>query len=298
MINRRLVLVPSHFHFSQWEIGEYRKYFREVRDLRKHRSIRSDDILLIHSWNWMHRFSDVKCYKRFGMLFPGFGFQPWMIPDHVVQAQQLLQKYDAAFVNDGPVWERMQNYPKVHWVPFSADHKRFVKTRKRNRFEKIIQVARNDFYKGRHISEAAMKLLPYKWELHPKPTTGKRATRGYKISWESLSNIYQSADGFLSPNMIGLVPDFQVDAKYNQATMEAGLSGCLIFWHDIMDTGNDFETVFPISLDPKEIAEKIRDVVISIDLDKHSTLTSQEFHEKCNVEKAVKAKVEIMKGYL
>ena len=39
---------------------------------------------------------------------------------------------------------------------------------------------------------------------------------------------------------------------------EAGMSGCIIFWHDAMNLGNRFETVFEISIDPVEISQKDR----------------------------------------
>jgi hypothetical protein len=118
------------------------------------------------------------------------------------------------------------------------------------------------------------------------------------MAWSSLKDIYQNADGFLHPGMIGEGPHRQVDPKYCTSVREAGLSGCIIFWHDAMGLGNDFETVFEVSLEPKEIAETIQDVVSSIDLDKHSTATAEEFYEKCNATNAVKAKVEIIKEFL
>jgi hypothetical protein len=171
----------------------------------------------------------------------------------------------------------------------------FKKTRKRDKFKRIIQVASPSFwqYKGRHIAEAAMKLMPYEWELIP----GWAHLGGY-VPFEDLPAIYQNADGFLNPNMIGDPPGYYIDCTYTGTTIEAGLSGCIIFWHDCMELGNRFETVFEISLDPVEIAQKVQDVVNSIDLDKHSTRTAEEFHEKCNIENAVKQKVEIMKKFL
>jgi hypothetical protein len=236
--------------------------------------------------------ADTKCMK-FGMLYPGYGFHPYYRPECLQAILPVIEKYTAIFVNEGPVWERLRGHSKVHLVPFSADHTRFKKTRNRAQFKQIIQVARPSFYKGRHISKEVLASLPYQGSLFPR-SDRETAT----VSWNRLVDIYQNADGFLSPNMIGPPPRYEIDAKYSQATMEAGLSGCIIFWHDCMSLGNSFETVFPISLEPKEIVQRIQDVVSSIDLDKHSTLTAQEFYEKCNAGKAVQAKVEIMKRHL
>jgi hypothetical protein len=297
MINNRLVLVPrvTKMHFAKWEKVEFQKHFSCVGEACNPNSIKADDVLMVYSSRWIPRFEKVRCRAKFCMLFPGWNFDPFVRKDYKqTRIINSALQYTSIFVNEGPIWEVMRGKPKTHLVPYSVDNSKFQKRRRRLQFKCIIQVARDEPYKGRYISEAAMKMMPFEWRLYP-PNTGDMNNM---LPWSTLPEIYQNADGFLSPNMIGPRPYFRVDAKYNAATMEAGLSGCIIFWHDCMNLGNSFETVFPISLDPKEIAERIQDVVGSIDLDKHSTLTAQEFYEKCNAESAVRAKVEIMKRYL
>jgi hypothetical protein len=300
MFNTRLIITPKDYHFAQWEIPELRKHFKAVIEVKlPHRFLKKDDILLCYGYPRIEEYANAKCRAKFGMVYPAVGIRPWHpdLQDHlrIRRISSTLEKYNALFANEGPVWEKMRTHcPNMFLVPFSADGGLFKKTRIRTKFVRIIQVARQAIFKGREISYAAMQLMPYNWELYPPQG---RYHKEYTVTWLDLVKIYQDADGFLSPNIIGRPPKYDVDAKYNQATMEAGLSGCLIFWHDCMNIGNSFETVFEISTDPKEIAQKIQDVVGSIDLDKHSITTAQEFYEKCNAENAVRVKVGIMKRF-
>ena len=302
MINTRLIITPERFHFARWEIEEYKKHFKEVIEVQKlYRVLKENDVLLCYAFPAFEEFQNAKCRAKFCMLYPGWRFNPWNRGTAIIKAKTIARKYNAVFVNEGPVWERVKDDPKFVLVPYSAAHKFFTKYRKRTEFKKIIQVARTSAYKGRDISEAAMKMMPYEWALYPPQSEEYfhvKTKSGYPIEWCQLPTIYQEADGFLSPNKIGPPFKYEVDAKYNQSTMEAGLSGCLIFWHDAMGVGNSFESVLEISLNPQEISQKIQDIVSSIDLDKHSTLTAQEFYKKCNAESVTKAKVDIMKRFL
>jgi hypothetical protein len=177
-------------------------------------------------------------------------------------------------------------------VPFCANTRDFRKTRKRDKFRRLIQVAARYEYKGRHIARQAMERLPYEWGLYP-------AEDGEPyIPYATLPPIYQQADGFLHPNMIGQPPGYYVDGKYSASTCEAALSGCIIFWHDAMGLGNDLETVFEVSLDPKEIADKIQQVVGSIDLERHSSRTEEEFRDRFSIERAVSEKMKVIGDFL
>jgi hypothetical protein len=285
-------MYPRGFHFSQWEVSEFSKYFRKVSQTSRDHKIRPSDVLMVYNARQIEALADMKCVK-FGMLYPGFWFHPYRRPEHLQKMLPIIDKYDAVFVNEGPIWESLKGHPKVFLVPFSANDKVFKKTRNRGIFSKIIQVARPEIYKGRYIAEEAMKLMPYRWELVPR-SHRRTAT----VDYSRLPEIYQQADGFLSPNMIGPAPDYEIDAKYTQASMEAGLSGCIIFWHDCMSLGNSYKTVFEVSLNPDEIAQRIQSIVSSISLEAHSKATAQEFYEKCNAADAVRVKVKIMEKFL
>ena len=115
---------------------------------------------------------------------------------------------------------------------------------------------------------------------------------------EQMIDLYQNADGFLHPGTIGPPPGYWCDGKYTVSLIEAGLSGCIIFWHDAMSVGNSMKTVFEVSLNPVEIAERIKDVVGSIDLDKHSTETSEEFRLKYGIENTVSEMMRVIQSCL
>lgn len=299
MINKRLV-VSQHrnsFHFNKWEKHLFKKYFREVvyhslEDDPKCEVIKKDDVLFVYAMITLY--NHVKCDNKFGIFYPGFGFNPFKNREKALKSGYLFDKYDAIFMNEGPIWETFKQFPNAILVQYSCDPNIFKKTRQRDTFKKIIQVAgKIGPFKGRHISTEVFKLLPYESELVPADSDPVMY-----IPWERLPEIYQNADGFLSPNLIGPPPEYQIDAKYQVSLIEAGMSGCIIFWHDCMGLGNSMETVFEIPSDPAGISQKIQEVVGSIDLEKHSALTAQEFYEKGNMHDATKYKVDIMKKFL
>lgn len=302
MINRRLVLcqITAGFHFSQWDIPEFEKYFSNViihcRDADpEYTLIKKDDILYVYGVGF-YPTPKIDCFAKFGVLFPGFALRPLTNLIQRAEIAKEIRAYTAVFVNEGPMWESYRGTSNVYKVPHGVASNLFKKTRVRNKFKRIIQVANNKYtspYKGRHISEAAMKLMPYKWELIPE----NDHPYGY-IPFNDLIAVYQNADGFLSPQMVGPPPECETDCNYNGTTLEAGLSGCVVFWHDAMGLGNKLETVFEISLNPVEIAKRIQDIVNNINLEKHSLLTAEEFYEYCNIGNSIKCKVEIMKMFL
>jgi len=293
MIDRRLIIAQREgFHFS-WMNSAFRDYYREVVVISDAAyPAREDDVLLVNAF--LGDFRHLKCCQKFGILYPGFGFHPYKRPEQFQEMKVLFSEYDAIFCNDGPVWEAVKRdgtCRHFHLVPFCANSHDFKKTRKRDKFRRIIQVAARYEYKGRHVSKQAMEMMPYEWELIPEED-GE-----WYVPYESLPALYQGADGFIHPNMIGSPPGCYIDGKYSASTCEAGLSGCIIFWHDAMNLGNDMETVFEISLDPKEISEKVQDVVSSIDLDRHSDKTAEEFREKHGIEVVVAAHMRVMSEF-
>lgn len=296
MINRRLVVSQwsRNFHFSKWELEKFKKYFKEVvyhyiEDDPACTVIKKDDILFVYAMLGMY--NHVKCHAKFGILYAGFGFQPIIYPEQAQGMEYIFDLYDAIFLNEGPAWEAYKHKDNAILVPPSIDPNVFKKTRIRTDFKKLIQAAgKTGEYKGRHISTEVFNLLQYDCELVPTDNDLL-----IYLPHEQMPEIYQNADGFLSPQQIG--PAY-VDAKYTASLCEAGMSGCIIFWHDCMKLGNSFETVFEISLNPPEIAQTIKDIVGSIDLEKHSILTTQEFYEKCNTENAIKIRIETMEKYL
>ena len=301
MINRRLVISQwtRTFHFSTWEIDKFKKYFREVvihyvEEDPTTSILQKDDVLFVYAMVSMysHIKSGIDCYAKFGILYAGFGFQPIIQPEQIKGLEYIFDDFDAIFLNEGPAWEAYKHKDNAVLVPPSIESSIFKKTRIRTDFKKLIHAAGKSTgpYKNRELSAKVFKLLPYECELVPADDVPVMY-----LPHDQMPEIYQNADGFMSPQRIG--PTY-VDAKYTASLCEAGMSGCIIFWHDCMNLGNSFDTVFEISLDPNEIAQTIKDVVSFIDLEKHSQLTAEEFYEKCNTDNAIKIRVETMEKYL
>jgi hypothetical protein len=295
MQNRRLIVGQiENFHFS-WMNDEFRKHFREVIvTSNPWFPANEDDVLLVNAC--LGSFYNLACKRKFGILLPGFGFHPYKRPEQFNEMKPVFAKYDAIFCDEAPVGEAVKRdgtCKNFHYVPICANSCDFKKTRKREKFRKIIQVASHGAEKGRDVSKQAMKLLPYECELIPRDNESY-----FQRSQEQMIASYQEADGFLHPGRVGPAPGYFVDAKYTVSLIEAALSGCIIFWHDAMNHGNSMETVFEVSLDPKEIADKIQQVVGSIDLDAHSTKTANEFRDKYSTENNVKRMMDIMVQWL
>lgn len=295
MINKKLIIAQiENFHFS-WMNEEFKKYFKEVVVVSSNSyPANEDDILLANTC--LGSFQDYPTKLKFGIVLPGFSFHPFNHPEHVEALKPCLSKYDAVFCDEAPVgysFQRNGTIKNFHIVPICCNTRDFKKTRVRDKFKRIIQVASHGSEKGRFEAKAAMKLLPYEWQQYPGDTENY-----FKIPQNEMPNIFQNADGFLQPGRIGDPPGRFMDAKYTVSLIEAGLSGCIIFWHDVMGIGNSMKTVFEVPLNPKGMAERIKDVVSSIDLEKHSILTAEEFREKHSIENTVRAKMEIIQRFL
>jgi hypothetical protein len=72
------------------------------------------------------------------------------------------------------------------------------------------------------------------------------------------------------------------DAKYTATLLEAGATGALLFWHDTLGLGNDFETVFSLPLDVDEAAKEILNIRNNINIEGHSKRTAEEIRDRCN----------------
>lgn len=298
MINKRIIIAQKNhnFHFSQHDKYEFKKYFREVVyhyliDDPELKEIKKDDILFVYAH--IGFYEKAAAENKFGILYPGFGFHPFKNPEQAKQVEPRFDQYKAIFMNEGPIWETYKHKSNAILAPLSCDPNVFKKTRKRNTFKRMVHIAgQTGSFKGRHISKEVFNLLPY--ECEQVPAEGEPMY----IPYDRIPGILQNADGFLFPSIIGDPPHYPIDAKYNVSFTEAGMCGLIMFWHDALGTGNTMETVFEIPIDPIGIAEKVKEVINNIDLDRHSILTAQEFYDKCNMYDAIKFKVDIIKRFL
>ena len=295
MIDKRLIIGQiENFHFS-WMNGEFGKYFKEVVvTSNPWFPARKDDVLLANAA--LGSFQRMECRLKFGIMLPGFGFHPFKNPEQFEALKPTFARYDAVFCDEAPVWEaarRDGTCRNFHKVPICANSRDFRKTRKRSEFRRVLQVASHGSEKGRDVARKAMALMPYEWEQ--VPAEGREY---FSVPQSEMPGVFQRADGFLHPGRVGDPPGYWTDAKYTVSLIEAGMSGCVVFWHDAMGVGNSMETVFEVSLDPAEIAERVKEVAGSIDLDAHSERTSREFTAKHSIENTVKAKMEVMSGFM
>lgn len=108
-----------------------------------------------------------------------------------------------------------------------------------------------------------------------------------KMGYESHSVViekYHAYDGFV--HVAAETPP-HVDGKYTATLLEAGLTGCILFWHDTLGLGNDFETVFNLPLDARKAADEILLIRRGIDIESHSKQTSEEIYERVNPQKVM-----------
>jgi hypothetical protein len=96
-------------------------------------------------------------------------------------------------------------------------------------------------------------------------------------------------DGFV--HVAAEVPPF-VDGKYTATLLEAGLTGAILFWHDTLSLGNDFETVFNLPVEPNTAAAKILEIRSGIHVETHSRLTREEILDRCSPDKVVRMRYE------
>lgn len=88
-------------------------------------------------------------------------------------------------------------------------------------------------------------------------------------------------------------PEF-IDGKYTASLLEAGVTGCLLFWHDTWGLGNNLETVFDLPLSTWQAADRIRDIATSVDIESHSALTREEIITQFSVANSVRVRAESM----
>lgn len=106
---------------------------------------------------------------------------------------------------------------------------------------------------------------------------------------------YQSYDGFV--HVAAETPPM-VDGKYTAALLEAGATGAILFWHDTLRLGNDFETVFDLPLEPDEAARQILEIRRNLDVPRHSRLTREEILDRCDPANVMRIRYEKMRALL
>lgn len=270
-----------------------------------------DVVVLAFGPDVLERAARLPALRRVAMLFPGFGCDPYHNLAYRKYALAVIEScYDLVFVNPGALEVSYEASEKVCVCPFSIDT-RLVQCRSfRRSIESLIHIsAKNAPQKDWPRSENIMKQTGLRYEIFPPRHTldplqdrFKRAINRH--SWITIGRPvfrvmldgyvdrsvviekYQEYDGFV--HVASEIKDgIYIDGKYTATLMEAGATGAILFWHDTLRLGNDFETVFDLPLEPAAAARSILDVRNSIDVPKHSRATREEILDKCNADRSV-----------
>lgn len=281
-----------------------------------------DAILFAFGPDVLHRASSEPALRRFAMLFPGFGFNPFHNQAQKEASTEIISNYyDLVFANPGLVYEALKGLPQIALCPFSIDVELVKCKSYRKRLDSLLHASADYPQKDRSRSEAVMKATGLRYEMFPpspKPNQslfqrGLRKLSRYidvaRPRWnhsakvlpkryrphQKLIHKYQMHDGFVH---IAAPKPPSLDGKYTATLLEAGLTGAIVFWHDTYKLGNDFTTIFSLPLDPIQAAKEIQDIRRSISVEKHSRMTREEILDRCHPEHVVKIRYEIMRNRL
>lgn len=308
MVQKLYIHVGNATHFLKWELEEFSKYFEIVQSPAK------EALLLSFGPDVLVEASTLPAKERFAVLFPGFGHNPLYNHELNKLHRSVIKKFKGVFVNPGPLEIAYKGLKNIYLYPFSVDTKLVACKKYRTSVKSLLHVSNDGLQKDWQRSEKIMHLTGKKYEVYPPRNNHfydkevkrneiknklrsiihikKRnyLPRGY-VMHEKVIKKYQKYDGF-----VHVAKDIKhqvlIDGKYTASLIEAGLTGCILFWHDTFSLGNDLKTVFSLPLDPVEAAEEINKICHSIDIKKHSEATRAEMLAKFNPTTSVKIRVE------
>ena len=302
-------------HFLEWERDEFSKHFTIVDKP-------SDTaILLAFGPDVLEQSTSLPALTRCIVLFPGFGHNPLHNLELRKIHRSIIKKhYDLVFINPGPLEIAYNGLENIALYPFSVNEKMFKKIKTRSKVKKIIHVSNDSPQKDWQRSERIMKKLGLDYEVFPprrqrfydniqRSNTIKNRIRrliginekkympyGY-VEHSMIVKKYYKADAFV--HIAGEIKDnLYLDGKYTASLIEAGMSGCILFWHDTYNLGNTLKTVFSVSRDEEVAVREIRDIIGSINIGKHSNETRQELIKTHNVKDSVRIRAVAIKGLL
>lgn len=296
-------------HFLRWELSSFDRYF----DLEETPS--EDSVLFVFGPDALASGAVLPARIRVAYLFPGFGYNPNFDLIHRFGIQKLVQDhYDLVFVNPGPLEAVFAGFPKLRLCPFSLDVDAFSVRRYRQRIDSLLHASTDAPQKDWTRSLEVMRLTNLEYEVfppRPSKNLGNRIVRklqkllGYQVQNSSvgygyaehrrvIAKYYQH-DGFV--HIAGVTPPY-VDGKYTATLLEAGLSGCILFWHDTFGLGNDFESIFDLPLEPPAAAKAILEIRDHLDVRAHSQRTIEEIAERANPDKSIRMRYQAIQELL
>jgi hypothetical protein len=294
-------------HFLRWEVPEFAKNFVLVDRPA------SDVALLAFGPDALEEASTLPALKRFAVLFPGFGFNP-------VYNQELRERqislfgthFEMIFINPGPLEIAYSDAKNIELCQPSVDVNLVGFNRYRRQIKSLVHVSNDGPQKDWQRSEEIMRLTGMKYLVYPPRDTeflqrevrnNNRANRlrklvglnerayppyGY-VDHQKVIKKYNQYDGFV--HVASDVKHFcLLDGKYTASLIEAGITGAILFWHDTFGLGNNLDTVFNLSVEPREAAKEVIYISKHIDVYRHSQLTRQEMIETFNPRDSVRAR--------
>lgn len=290
-----MIHVEQAKHFLEWEMPHFQNYF-DVVDTPS-----ENTILFAFGPDAFTSGIQLPASKRVALLFPGFSYNPYYNPVHRYGMLKLIDDhYDLVFVNPGPIHEAFKNHPKIQLCNFSINTDLIGRTTPRTKLTTLLHASADHPQKDWRRSLEVMQLTGLTHEVFPPRDVSrtkqlqlrlmKRIKKLIRIkeaptvnklylSHQHLIEKYRRYDGFV--HIAGKTPPL-VDGKYTATLLEAGLTGCILFWHDTHELGNDFETIFSLPLDPAHAAREILNIRQNIDVRVHSRRTAEEIYERCN----------------
>jgi len=301
------LIVGAAAHFLAWESPFFERRFELVEEAS------SDAILFAFGPDVFGSSAHVPALRRVAMLFPGFRFHPYHNAEQRREALALIDScYDLVLVNPGPVREALRSSDKVVACPFSVDAQG-LPFRPREAVNSLLHVSAASPQKDWQRSKEIMARTGLRYEVFPprgrQPLSFSRRVKnllnrcsaalgrsgsfppipaGY-VEHRLVVRKYQQYDGFV--HVAAEHPRYE-DGKYTATLLEAGLTGAILFWHDTLGLGNDFETIFDLPLEPVAAADAILRLREALDAPRHSQRTHDEILDKCGAEKAVAFKCE------
>lgn len=291
--------VRSATHFLSWERSFFEKNFNLVQ------SPSSDCILFVFGPDALASGAVLPAKLRVVLLFPGFSLNPFHDIIHRYGMRKIIdESYDIVFVNPGPIHEAFLDSSKIRVCPFSINTSLIKIRNPRKKIDSLVHVSADYPQKDWERSRDIMKITGLRHEVFPSRelTMFHRVSRRLHIWWHKkryfaagylphsvIVEKYHQYDGFV--HVAAETPPL-VDGKYTASLLEAGLTGAILFWHDTLGLGNDFETIFSISKDPATAANEILNIRNNINVELHSKRTAEEIYERCNPEVVMDLRVE------
>lgn len=294
-------------HFLSWELPYFQRYFDLVSQPD------SDAILFAFGPDALASGAILPAKLRVILLFPGFSYNPYHDVIHRLGMQQIIRdSYKIVFTNPGPIHEAFKHLDNLYICPFSVNTDLIKVRQYRKHISSLLHASADYPQKDWTRSRDIMRLTRLPFEIFPQRSTtlperlllkfrkylaAKKVlnsapllNQGYEAH-QQVINKYHNYDGFV--HIAAETPPY-VDGKYTATLLEAGLTGSILFWHDTLGLGNDFETIFNLPLEPEKAAIEILQIRKNIDIEAHSKRTVEEIYDRVNPEKVITTRLDVI----